>query len=95
VQDVDYWLALSQQQYRQARYHASIASARKALAQNPNSAAAYSNIGTAYGTLGMYDLAIDNLNYARRLRPSLTIDDNLRRFTEMRRAAPKDEHGVR
>jgi tetratricopeptide (TPR) repeat protein len=32
VQDVDYWLALSLQQYRQARYHASIASARKARA---------------------------------------------------------------
>jgi tetratricopeptide (TPR) repeat protein len=75
-QNAAYWINLSLEQYKQGQYQQSIASARRALALNPNSAEAYNNIGAAYGAMSMWDDAIQSEREALRRNPELQIAKN-------------------
>lgn len=76
VQDVPFWINLSLVQYNQAQYSQAIDSARHALQLDPDSVAAYTNIGAAYGMLQQWDEAIRNEREALRLNPQYQLAQN-------------------
>ena len=76
VRTADYWINQSLAEYRQAHYRLAIASARHALTINPNSAAAYNNIGASYGKLKQWKEAVRNEKLALRYNPQLAIAKN-------------------
>ncbi len=76
TKDANYWVEVSLAQYRQAQYNQAIASARKALALDPNSAEAYNNIAASYGAMQDWGRAIDNVRHALVLNPALQIARN-------------------
>jgi tetratricopeptide (TPR) repeat protein len=75
-QTTAYWINLSLAEYKQAAYPQAIASARRALQLDPNSAEAYTNIGAAYGAMRQWDEAIRNEREAWRLRPDYPLAKN-------------------
>lgn len=82
------WINLSLQQYQQARYEDSIASAQHALQVDPHAAEAWNNIGAAHGAMQQWDAAIRDEQQALRLKPNLVIaQNNLRWYTQQRAAA--------
>jgi protein O-mannosyl-transferase len=77
--------------YRAGRFQESIDEAQKALAVDPRSAAAWTNIGAAYGGLRRWDTAIDAEQKAIALDPGLDIaKNNLRAFRAQRAVASID-----
>jgi len=76
AQNAAYWIDLSLAQYKQGQFPQSIASARRALVLNPNSAEAYNNIGAAYASMLMWDDAIQNEREALHRSPTLQIAKN-------------------
>jgi uncharacterized protein (TIGR02996 family) len=83
-----FWVNLSLQQYRAGSYDDSIASARRALALQPQSAEAYNNIGADYGALGQWDEAIENEREALRINPGLQIAKNNLAAYEQKKLLP-------
>jgi uncharacterized protein (TIGR02996 family) len=88
MKDAAYWINLSLAQYRQAQYPESIASARRALAVDARSAAAYNNIAAGYGAMHRWDEAIDNVQHALQLDPSLQIAKNNLAWYQQQRGLP-------
>lgn len=79
VQNAAFWIDRSLTQYRNAQYEASIASAQKALAMNPDAmsaAKADNNIGAAFGAMGKWGEAIEKEREALTLDPGLQIAQN-------------------
>jgi len=81
--------------YREGRFQETVAEARKALVIDPRSAAAWNNIGAAYGALRQWDAAIDAEQHAIQIDPGLQVaQNNLRSFVAQRSrsmAAPRDD----
>lgn len=69
-------LRLSAQQLQEGRYQEAVDSAKVALAADPNSADAYSNLAVSYLGLLMYDEAIQAAQEAIRLRPDYQLAKN-------------------
>ena len=69
-------LTLSVRFYQEKRYVEAIAAAKTIVAQNPNSAEAYNNLGVSYAGLQQWDEAIKNLQEAIRLRPDFQLARN-------------------
>jgi tetratricopeptide (TPR) repeat protein len=90
VQNAAFWINLSLTQFRNAQYEASIVSAHKALAMNPDAtiaAEADNNIGAAAGATGKWDEAIKKEREALKLDPALQIaQNNLAVFLEKKAA---------
>ena len=76
VQGVAFWINLSLSQYKQGLYQESIDSAKHALALDPKSVEAYTNIGAGYGSLGQWDEAIRNEDEALKLKPDYQLAKN-------------------
>jgi len=76
VQTLAYWINLSLAQFKQGLYQDSIASAKRALALDPNSVEAYINIGANYGALGQWDEAIRNEQEALKIKPDSQLAKN-------------------
>jgi protein O-mannosyl-transferase len=72
----EYYLDLSLQHYREARYVESIAASRAALALRPNYPEAWNNIGAAYNKLGRYEEAAAACEQALRLKPDFQLARN-------------------
>ena len=88
AQNAAYWIDLSLAQYKQGQFPQSIASARRALVLNPNSAEAYNNISAAYASMLMWDDAIRNEREALRRNPALQIaKNNLDWYTQQKATA--------
>jgi tetratricopeptide (TPR) repeat protein len=59
--------------YRAGRYRECVAACERALALNPNYAAAYNNICSAYNSLGEWDRAIAACNRALEIAPDFRL----------------------
>jgi tetratricopeptide (TPR) repeat protein len=88
-QGAAYWINLSLTQSRQGLNEAAIASAKRALAIDPNDADAYVNIGAGYGAMGQWDLAIENETQALRLKPDFQLAKNNIAWYAQQKAAGK------
>ena len=77
-----YWINRSLAQYRARAWQDSISSAHKALELDPKSAAAYNNLGAAYGAMGQWEQAVESEKQALALDPGLQIaKNNLQAFS--------------
>ena len=76
TQDEAFWINTSLAQYKQGQFPQAIESARRALALNPKSVEAYTNIGAGYGAMGQWDEAIAGEREALRLQPSYQLAQN-------------------
>jgi tetratricopeptide (TPR) repeat protein len=72
----DAFLDLGLQYYRNREFHESIFATERALVFDPNSAAAYNNICSAYAELRMWDKAIEAGRKALSLKPDFELARN-------------------
>lgn len=72
----DQWLQQSLYYHKQARFLECIAAAQTALFLKPDFAEAYNNIGVAYSSLHLWDLAIQAESQAVRLKPDFELARN-------------------
>ena len=76
AEDAAFWINQSLAEYRQAQFSKSIQSALRALQLDPARAAAYNNIGAAYGAMHEWDEAVHFEREALRRDSHLTIAQN-------------------
>jgi protein O-mannosyl-transferase len=80
------WLNLSLTRYQHHKYLESIAAAQTAVYLHPNNAEAYNNMGAAYASLHLWDLAIQADVQALHCRPDFPLArNNLLWATEQKR----------
>ena len=84
----EFYLTLSLERYREARYAESIAAAHAALTLRPGYAEAWNNIGAAYNQLGQYDKATGACEEALRLKPNFELARNNLQYARAMAKAP-------
>jgi len=86
----EFYLALSLERYREARYAESIAASHTALELRPGYAEAWNNIGAAYNQLGQYDKGAAACEEALRFKPDFELArSNLQYARAMAKAPAK------
>jgi tetratricopeptide (TPR) repeat protein len=89
---VDHYLALSVLYFQSQRYQDSIDAARQALKLNPQLGEAYSNIASAYHSMGKLDETIDALQEEIRVNPNLpSAKSNLEFELAVKRGLVKED----
>ena len=92
-QDTAAWINRSLAQYRDGAYADSIMSAKHALHLDPKSAAAYNNLGAAYGAMEQWDEAVKDEQQALTLDPTLQIARNNLAAFRAHRAVGSERNG--
>lgn len=76
------YLAKSYALYKRGSYREAIAAARQALAEKPDNADAWNNVGAAYNQLGQYGEAAEALEAALRSRPDFSLARRNLRYSQ-------------
>jgi tetratricopeptide (TPR) repeat protein len=88
------YLAKSYALYQRGSYREAVAAARQALAEKPDNADAWNNLGAAYNQLGQYPEAATAFETALRWRPDFGLARrNLRYSQDMMKRGSSEENG--